>query len=130
VLDIYIEPRRTLNLKQAVIEAIENGEYETLQSDIRDCFTDEQVELVEEVLESGDIDETIDDIVTEWAGDDLDDLIETVESYFADASIQIHFEVGEDIEEEEDGDDLDDFDDTDEVDEPEGEEEEGFEEVS
>jgi hypothetical protein len=110
VLEIYIEPRRTLNLRQAVLEAIESGEYETLQSDIRDCFNDDQIEEIEEVLESGDIDETIDDIITEWAGDDLDDLIEVIESYFAEASVQLYFEEDEDLVDETE-DDLDSFED-------------------
>ncbi len=102
MLEIIVEPRRTYNLRQAVSEAIENGDYDGLYDDIRDCLTEEQVEQIEEVLDTGDIGEAIDDIVTEWNAEDVDDLFEMIESFFADSSIEIQFIHDEDFEEEED----------------------------
>ena len=110
MLEIYIEPRRTVNLKQAIAEAIESGEYESLATDIRDCFTEDQVEEIEEVLDSGDIEETIDEILAEWGGDDLDDLFDSIEAYFAEGGIELHFEE-DDLELEPEETDIDEFDD-------------------
>jgi hypothetical protein len=92
VLEIFVDPRRTSNLKQAILDAIENGEYEGLSDDIRDCFTDEQIDQMEEVIESGDIEEAIDEIISEWSGDSLDELIEMIEAQFVEWGVEVHFE--------------------------------------
>ena len=109
MLEIVVEPRRTFNLRQAVLTSIESGDYDSLYDDIRDCFTDEQVDQIEDVLESGDIGEAIDEIVTEWNAEDVDDLMESIETYFADSNIEIQFLQDDEFDEEEE--DLDnDFD--------------------
>ncbi len=126
MLEIIVEPRRAFNLRQAVVVAVESGDYDSLYDDIRDCFTDEQVEQIEEILESGDFAEAIDDIVSEWNADDVEDLFEAIVVFFADSNVEIQFILDEDFEEETEV-DLDDFDDDDsavEGDEYEGEEEE------
>jgi hypothetical protein len=124
MLEIVVEPRQSHSLKQAVTEAIKTGDYTSLFDDIRDCFTEEQVEEMEELLESGDIGETIDEIVNEWNGEDLDELFETIESYFAESNIEVQFLQDDEFEEEEEDDadyDYDDLADT-EDDTDEGEE--------
>ena len=65
MLEIVVEPRQSHSLKQAVTEAIKTGDYNSLFDDIRDCFTEEQVEEMEYLLETGDVGETIDEIVNE-----------------------------------------------------------------
>ena len=119
MLEIVVEPRQSFSLKQAVLEAIKSGDYNSLYDDIRDCFTDDQVEDMEEILESGDLGDAIDEIVSEWNGEDLDELFETIESYFAESSIEIQFMHDEDFEETEPEED-EDFDYTD-MEEPEEE---------
>jgi hypothetical protein len=108
MLEIVVEPRQSYSLKQAVLESIKSGDYNSLYDDIRDCFTEEQIEEMEEILESGDLGETIDEIVSEWNGEDIDELFETIESYFAESSIEIQFLHDDDFEEsEEDSEDFD-----------------------
>lgn len=112
MLEIIVDPRRTFALKRAITEAIESGDYDSLLDDVRDCFTDEQVEQIEELLEDKDINESIDEIVAEWGGDDVDELFEAIESFFAELKMDIHFDEDEDfVEEEEDEDGEDYFDD-------------------
>ena len=125
MLEIVVEPRQSFSLKQAVIDAIKSGDYNSLYDDIRDCFTDEQVEEMEELLESGDLGDAIDEIVSEWNGEDLDELFETLESYFAESSIEIQFLLDEDFEDAEpDDEDFDEYSDIDEpADEPESDDE-------
>ncbi|MFO8071615.1 MAG: hypothetical protein R6V85_07040 [Polyangia bacterium] len=90
--EILIDARRTINLKQAVADAVENGEYEGLADDIRDCFEDDQISAIEGIFDTLSIDEAIDEILEEWAGDDSDELLEIIESYFADADIEVRFD--------------------------------------
>ena len=145
MLEIVVDPRRTYNLKQAVLMSIENGDYDSLYDDIRDCFTDEQIAQMEELLETGDIEEAIDEIVQEWNAEDADDLFESIEGFFADADIEVQFLHDTDFEDDEDDpdsdfeDDLgddgqepeeddDDFEDDEDLDEDEEEEDEEDEE--
>ena len=107
MLEIIVEPGRTFNLRQAISDSIENGDYDGLCDDIRDCFTDEQVEQIEELLESGDILEAIDDIVSDWNADEVDDLIETMETFFAESSIELLFIHDTEFEEDAEDDDYD-----------------------
>lgn len=111
MLEIIVDPRRTFNLRQAVSESIESGDYDNLYDDIRDCFTEDQVEQIEEVLENGDISEAIDEIVNEWNAEDLDDLFEAIETYFAESSVEIQFIHDDEFEEDPEEKDLDVFDD-------------------
>jgi len=90
--EIFIDTRRTTNIKQAIADAIENGEYESLASDIRDCFTDDQIEEIEGLIESGDLEEAIDDILTEWNGDTVGELLETMDRFFFESSIELLFD--------------------------------------
>ena len=101
MLEIIVEPQRTMNLRHAVSEAIKTGDYDSLYDDIRDCFTDDQVEYIEDLLESGDIGEAIDEIVEEWNAEDMDELFENIEHYFSELSVDIQFVYDEDYEYEE-----------------------------
>ena len=107
MLEIIVEPRQSYSLKQAVIEAVKTGDYNSLYDDIRDCFTDDQIEEMEELLESGDIGETIDEIIAEWNGEDVDELFDSIESYFSEASIEIQFIHDEDFEDDAEDEDYD-----------------------
>jgi len=118
MLEVFIDTKRSFNLKQAVIEAIENGEYESLRDDIRDCFTVDQVDDIEALLESDNIDEVIEEIIEEWLGDDYEDLQEAIRSFFAESTIDVQFsddsvdmDVEEDVEYETELDGYDDNDD-------------------
>ena len=56
---------------------------------------------MEEVLESGDVSEAIDDIVSEWNAEDVDDLFESICVFFADSNIEIQFLLDDEFEDEE-----------------------------
>ena len=100
MLEIVVDSPRSTGLRQAIVEAIESGEYETLHDDIRDSFSEDQITAIEEFLDGTDIDEAIDEVVTEWGGDDLDDLIENLVTYFAQYSMELQILDGDQFEEE------------------------------
>jgi hypothetical protein len=101
VLEIIVKPQRTINLRHAISEAIKTGDYDSLYDDIRDCFTDDQVEYIEDLLESSDIGEAIDEIVEEWNAEDMDEFFETIEHYFAELTVDLQFVYDEDFDIEE-----------------------------
>jgi hypothetical protein len=92
VLDIFINTHRTLALKEAISDSIDSGQYGSLADDIRDCFTEEQVEQVEEMLDSGDFDEIIDNVLSDWSGDSMDELLEELKELLAESSIELSFD--------------------------------------
>ncbi|MBN2526161.1 MAG: hypothetical protein JXR76_07195 [Deltaproteobacteria bacterium] len=116
MLDIIINTNRTLALKEAISDSIDNGQYGSLADDIRDCFTEEQIEQIEEMLDSGDFDEVIDNVLSDWSGDSMEELLEEFKEVMAESNIDISFD--DDGAEPEDvvdyDDDPDEFDDDDE----------------
>jgi hypothetical protein len=125
MLEIVVDAHRTQSLRLAVIEATEAGDYDGLYDDVRDCFSEEQVDLIEDMLDSGDITEAIDEIVEEWSAEDVDELFESIEAYLAESAIEITFlqdEFAEEDDEEFAYDDEDDFVDGDDASEDLGDE--------
>jgi hypothetical protein len=92
VLDIFINTNRTLALKEAISDSIDSGQYGSLADDIRDCFTEEQVEQIEEMLDSGDFDEIIDNVLSDWSGDSMDELLEELKELLAESNIELSFD--------------------------------------
>ena len=92
MLDIFINTHRTLALKEAISDSIDSGQYGSLADDIRDCFTEEQVEQVEEMLDSGDFDEIIDNVLSDWSGDSMDELLEELKELLAESNIELSFD--------------------------------------
>ncbi len=150
MVDIFIGTSKTLALKEAVADAVESGQFGSLADDIRDCFSDEQVEQIEELIDSGDLDEFIETVLSDWSGDAPEDLLEEIKEGLAESDITLTFDeeqeaseevatfseesfdeedefAGGDDEEDED-DDEDDEDDDDEDDEDEDDEDEEYDE--
>jgi hypothetical protein len=103
-MEIYFDRRTVRELRNAAVDAIEDGDYEALSEDLVKAFSDEQVDEIEKRLSSGDFPDFINEILEEWGMDDVDNLFETLETRFAEIDIEIRFEdirTEEDEEEEE-----------------------------
>ncbi len=127
-MEIYFDRRTVRELRNASLDAIEDGDYEALSEDLVKAFSDEQTDEIEKRLSSGDFPDFINEILEEWGMDDVDSLFETLETRFAEIDIELRFEdmrPEEDEEEEEEEEDVDDeeidesLDDDDSVDEEE-----------
>ena len=127
-MEIYFDRRTVRELRNASLDAIEDGDYEALSEDLVKAFSDEQTDEIEKRLSSGDFPDFINEILEEWGMDDVDSLFETLETRFAEIDIELRFEdvrPEEDEEEEEEEEDVDDeeidesLDDEDSVDEEE-----------
>jgi hypothetical protein len=98
-------------------DAVEEGDTETLRDDILDAFSEDQVEEIERRIDT-DFYDFLGDTLEEWAGEDIDELFDLLESQLADVGIELKLETvdaGDDDEEAdddfEDDDDLTDDDD-------------------
>jgi len=100
VVDIFIGTSKTLALKEAVADAVESGHFGSLADDIRDCFSDEQVEQIEELIDSGDIDEFIETVLSDWSGDAPEDLLEEIKEGLAESDITLSFDEEQEASEE------------------------------
>ena len=135
-MEIYLDRRAIRQIRLATQEAIEEDDTESLREDIMEAFTEEQVEEIERRLDNGDLYEFLTDVLDEWGGDDVDELLELLETQLGEVGIDLKTDVkaeeGEESEEEgsgdaadaEDADDEFDGDDEDEDEDEEDEEEE------
>ena len=117
-MDIHLDRRAVRSIRLSAQEAIEEGDTESLREDILEAFTEEQVEEIERRLDNGDLFEFLTDVLDEWGGDDVDELLELLETQLGEVGIDLKTDVkNEDDEEEEE--DVDDEDDDDEDDDDE-----------
>ena len=128
-MEIVLDKRAVKQIRLSAQDAVEEGDTEALREDILEAFTEEQVEEIERRLDNGDFFEFLTDMLEEWSGDDVDELLELLDSQLGDLGVDIKFDkkaaVPDDEDEEEEDDvDLDDEDDEDLEEEPVDEEEE------
>ncbi|MFK7988052.1 MAG: hypothetical protein AB8I08_18675 [Sandaracinaceae bacterium] len=112
-MDIQLQKSAVRQIKLSAQDAIEEGDTDTLREDILEAFTDEHIEEIELRIESGDFYEFISNILEEWGGDDVDDLLELLGQELSDAGVVLNYEDpkdGDDGDDEDDDFDLDDDD--------------------
>jgi hypothetical protein len=133
-MEIVLDKRAVNQIKLSARDAVEEGDTETLREDILEAFTEEQVEEIERRLDNGDFFEFLTDMLEEWSGDDVDELMELLDAQLSDVGVDIKYEKKardpeeDDEEEEADDEDDEDFDDEDEDDDDLDEEEEADDE--
>ena len=130
-VEILLDKRVVRQIRLSAQDAIEEGDTETLREDILEGFTEEQVEEIERRLDNGDFFEFITDMLDEWSGDDVDELLELLETQLGEVGIDLKTEAKSetaDDEEDEPDEPDDDFDDEDEDDEDDEDDEEEKEE--
>lgn len=121
-MDIHLDRRAVRQIRLSAQEAIEEGDTESLREDILEAFTEEQVEEIERRLDNGDLFEFLTDVLDEWSGDDVDELLELLETQLGEVGIDLKTDVKTEDEEEED----EEPDDEDEEEDDDEEEEEEF----
>ncbi|MEM9066857.1 MAG: hypothetical protein AAGE52_00085 [Myxococcota bacterium] len=119
-MEIFLGRRAVRQVRLSATDAIDDGDTETLREDLIDVFTQDQVELIERHIDSGDIYEFVSEVLDEWGGDDVDELFELLEGQLSDADLELKFPTLMEEDDESDDDRLDDLDDlADETDEDE-----------
>src|SRR5450432_1709022 len=117
-MEIHLDKRAVRQIRLSAQEALE-------------AFTEDQVEEIERRLDNGDFFEFLTDVIDEWSGDDVDELLELLETQLGEVGIDLKTEAKTEATDDEDEPDEpdDDFDDDEEEDDDEDEEEEKEEEV-
>ena len=111
-MEIFLSKRAMVRVRLSVADAIEDGEIDALREDLVSVFSDDDIEEIERRIDSGDFYDFITEILDEWSGEDLDELMELLETQLADADVDLKYtapenddeaepEVEEDEEEEE-----------------------------
>ncbi len=113
-MEIYLDKRAVKQIKLSATDAVEEGDTETLREDIIEAFTDEHIEEIERRIDSGDFYDLLTEILDEWSGEDVDELLELLEAQLAEAGIDLKYTAGnldeEEEEEEEDEPEIEDDD--------------------
>jgi hypothetical protein len=111
-MEIFLNKRAMRQIQLSVADAIEDGEIDALREDLVSVFSDDDIEEIERRIDSGDFYDFISEILDEWSGEDVDELMELLETQLADADVELKYTALETEEEEEEPDDDDDDDDT------------------
>src|SRR3954468_7439148 len=124
-MEIYLDRRAIRQIRLAAQEAIEEDDTESLREDVMEAFTEDQVEEIERRLDAGDFFEFLTDVLDEWGGDDVDELLELLETQLGEVGIDLKTDQkgGESEDDEEDGEDDVDVDDDDDDDDDDDEDE-------
>jgi hypothetical protein len=100
-MEIFLNKRVMRQVRLAVADAIEDGEIDALREDLVSVFSDDDIEEIERRIDSGDFYDFISEILDEWSGEDVDELMELLETQLADADIDLKYSEVENEEEEE-----------------------------
>ncbi len=111
-MEIFLNKRAMRQVRLSVADAIEDGEIDALRDDLVSTFSDDDIEEIERRIDSGDFYDFISEILDEWSGEDLDELMELLETQLADADVDLKYTAPEN-----DDDDEADADDDDETEE-------------
>ena len=109
-MEIFLNKRVMRQIQLSVADAIEDGEIDALRDDLASVFSDDDIEEIERRIDSGDFYDFISEIIDEWSGEDVDELMELLETQLADADVELKYTPVET----EDSDDSEDEDDEDE----------------
>ncbi len=97
-MEIFLTKRAMRQVRLSVADAIEDGEIDALREDLVSVFSDDDVEEIERRIDSGDFYDFISEILDEWSGEDLDELMELLETQLADADVDLKYTATEDEE--------------------------------
>ena len=105
-MEIFLNKRAMRQVRLSVADAIEDGEIDALRDDLVSTFSDDDIEEIERRIDSGDFYDFVTEILDEWSGEDLDELMELLETQLADADVDLKYTPPEkdDEDEEEDED--------------------------
>ena len=101
-MEIFLNKRAMRQVRLSVADAIEDGEIDALREDLVSVFSDDDIEEIERRIDSGDFYDFISEILDEWSGEDLDELMELLETQLADADVDLKYSAPENDDEADD----------------------------
>ncbi len=107
-MEIYFDKRSVRQIRISAADAIEEGDTLTLREDLREAFTEDQIEEIERRIDSGDINDLFNDVFEEWDAEDIEELFELLEGQLAEADVDLKYQAPEMDDDDDEDDDLDD----------------------
>ncbi len=101
-MEIFLNKRAMRQIRLSVADAVADGEIDALREDMVGVFTDDDIEDIERRIDSGDFYDFITEILEEWSGEDLDELMELLETQLADADVELKYTAPENDDSEDD----------------------------
>ena len=114
-MEIVLDKRAVKQIRLSAQDAIEEGDTDTLRDDILDSFSEDQVEEIERRI-STDFYDFLGDTLEEWSAEDVEELLDLLESQLADVGIELKYETQESVDDDDPDPDYDDVDDDDDAD--------------
>ena len=90
-MEIFLNKRAMRQVRLSVADAIADGETDALREDLVGVFSDDNIEEIERRIDSGDFYDFITEILEEWSGENLDELMELLETQLADADVELKY---------------------------------------
>ena len=90
-MEIFLNKRAMRQVRLSVADAIADGQIDALREDLVSVFSDDNVEEIERRIDSGDFYDFITEILEEWSGENLDELMELLETQLADADVDLKY---------------------------------------
>ncbi len=101
-MEIFLNKRAMRQVRLSVADAIADGQIDALREDLVGVFSDDNVEEIERRIDSGDFYDFITEILEEWSGENLDELMELLETQLADADVDLKYTAPENDDSEDD----------------------------
>jgi hypothetical protein len=101
-MEIFLNKRAMRQIRLSVADAIADGEVDALREDMVSVFTDDDIEEIERRIDSGDFYDFVTEILEEWSGEELDELMELLETQLADADVELKYTAPENDDSEDD----------------------------
>jgi hypothetical protein len=106
-MEIYFDKRSVRQIRISAADAIEEGDMLTLREDLREAFTEDEIDEIERRIDSGDINDLFTDVFEEWDAEDIEELFELLEGQLAEADVDLKYQAPE-MDDDDDEDELDD----------------------
>ena len=91
-MQIYLDKRTVRQIRLSALDAIEEGDLDTLREDLYNAFSDADIEEIDLRVDSGEFLELLQDILDEWSGDDVDELMDLLETELSDIEVELRYE--------------------------------------
>ncbi len=95
-MEIFLNKRAMQRVRLSVADAIDDGAIDALREDLVSIFSDDDIEEIERRIDSGDFYDFISEILDEWSSEDLEELMELLETQLADADVDLKYTAPED----------------------------------
>ncbi|MEM9189586.1 MAG: hypothetical protein AAGF12_10455 [Myxococcota bacterium] len=90
-MEIRLDKRAVKQIRLSAVDAVDEGDTETLREDLMEAFNDDHIEEIERRIDTADFYDFLSEILDEWSGEDVDELFELLEGQLSDAGVELKY---------------------------------------